>query len=319
MRLLEKILFVFLFLMTPQAMAQVEEQLTPVQKKQKTLVTEPQTLYKGFVRGGLSFSYGTVDKYFDANGTRKSFTTNIWASSWFVQAFVVYGVTDRLQVEFRLPYRVNNIYQSYDLELDQVETIKWNASGNGLGDVNVGLGYQLVTENPLRPSLTSYFTASLPTGKKNPEAVVNDREYKRPSGSGEPSLDVRLQVRRIAYPFSYTASVSYTYFFGGKKILDPLDSQERPFRSGNNFNMDGSFNFHLNDWIAIQNTLTYFLSGKDEFDGVPEEENSWVLQYYSGLSFQVKRFRINEVFLVPISGRQSSADPSYIFALSYVF
>jgi hypothetical protein len=181
------------------------------------------------------------------------------------------------------------------------------------------MGYQIIPETPLRPSFTSYLTASLPTGKKNPEDVINDREYKRASGSGEASLDIRLQIRRIMYPFSYTASVSYTYFFGGSKILEPLDTQEKPFRSGNNFNFDGSFNFHLNDWLAVQNTLTYFLSGQDTEDGVTEADKSWVLQYYPGLSFQIKRFRINEVFLVPISGKLSSADPSYIFALSYVF
>ena len=65
-----------------------------------------------------------------------------------------------------------------------------------------------------------------------------------------------------------------------------MDSQERPFRSGNNFNMDGSFNFHLNDWIAIQN-IDLFLSGKDEFDGVPGRKFR-VLQYYPGLSFSGK-------------------------------
>lgn len=311
------------FILTPIILlAQVEEELLPLQRKQKTVVTEPQTLYKGFVRSGVAFSYGTVDKIFNAEGKRESLPSNIWASSWFLQAFAVYGVSDRLQVEVRLPYSVTNLYQSYSFEFggsNSVDVVKWNSSSAGLSDMSIGLAYQIVPETIVRPSITTFITGTLPTGEKNPKNVVNDREFKRPAGSGEANLDLRLQMRRIVYPFSYSTSLSYTYFFGGSKILNALDTQERPFKSGNNLNLDATISFHLNDWLAIQNTMTYFNSAKDEFDGVMEENTSWVLQYYPALSFQVKRFRINQTILVPLMGKVGSADPSYIVILSYVF
>jgi hypothetical protein len=111
---------------------QVQEQLTPAELKQKTIVTEPQTLYKGFFRAGMAFNYGTIDKIFTVDGDRESLPSNIWANSWFFQTYLMYGISDRLQVEVMLPYRFQQIYQSYEVEapdLGQVGVTKWKTTG----------------------------------------------------------------------------------------------------------------------------------------------------------------------------------------------
>lgn len=301
---------------------QVQEQLTPAEMKQKTIVTEPQTQYKGFFRAGVAFNYSTIDKIFDEQGERGSLESNIWANSWFFQTFLMYGITDRLQVEVMVPYRFEQIYQSVAYEApDQGEVgiSKWKTQATGLSDLSVTAAYQLLVETESRPSFTAFVTANLPTGEKNFTNIENDQEFDKPVGSGEPSVNTVLRLRKVQYPFSYSVFGSYEVFFGGEKILDPADTEEKPFQSGNNISAGGYFNFHLNDWIAIRNSLDYFFSLADEYDGVKEESNSWVFQYYPGISFQIKQFRIDQAVTVPLAGKLSAADPSYFLIVQYTF
>jgi hypothetical protein len=302
--------------------AQVEEQITPSELKQKTIVTEPQTLYKGFFRAGLAYNYGALDKIFNDKGKKESLPSNIWANSAFLQLFLVYGITDRLQAEVRIPYRSDQVYQSFVYEFpdfDSVGVAKWHNKSSGLGDLAFSVGYQLLTEKLTTPSITGYLSVQLPTGEKNPTKIKNDREYKQPMGSGEVSIDAGLRLRKIRYPFVYTINASFTYFNGGKKLLDPAETEEKNFRSGSNFSVGGALNFHVNDWIAVRNFLDYYLSKADTYDGETEKNDSWVIQYYPGLSFQVKRFRIDQAVTIPLTGKLSAADPGYILILQYTF
>jgi hypothetical protein len=304
------------------ANAQVQEQLTPAELKQKTIVTEPQTMYKGFFRAGVGLNYSTIDKIFDDKGDRVSLESNIWANSWFMQTFLMYGITNRLQVEVLIPYKFEQIYQSLAFEAPdqgQVGVTKWKTKGSGLGDLSATASYQLITETETRPSFTAYVTGTLPTGEKNPTNIKNEREYDRPVGAGEASVNTLLRLRKVRYPFSYSIFGSYQVYFGGEKLLDATDTEEKPFKSGSNFSAGGYFNFHLNDWIAIRNSVDYFFSLRDEYDGVEEEEDSWVFQYYPGISFQIKQFRIDQAVTVPLFGKLSSADASYIVILQYTF
>ncbi|MFZ2905791.1 MAG: hypothetical protein WAZ98_06285 [Cyclobacteriaceae bacterium] len=301
---------------------QVQEQLTPIEMKQRTIVTEPQTQYKGFFRAGLALNYSTIDKIFDEKGDRVSLESNIWANAWFFQTFLMYGITNRLQVEVMVPYRFEQIYQSVAYEAPdqgEVGVSKWKTEATGLSDLHVTVAYQLLTETEIRPSITAFVTGLLPTGEKNFTNIKSDQEFDKPVGSGEPSVNTVLRLRKVHYPFSYSVFGSYEVFFGGEKILDPADTEEKPFQSGNNFSVGGYFNFHLNDWIAIRNSLDYFFSLADEYDGVKEEYNSWVFQYYPGISFQIKQFRIDQAVTIPLFGKSSAADPSYFLIVQYTF
>lgn len=303
-------------------LAQVQEQLTPTELKQKTIVTEPQTLYKGFFRAGIAFNYSTTDKIFTIDGKRESLASNVWANSWFIQNFLMYGISDRLQVEVNIPYRFQQIYQSFRVEAPDfgvVETQRWKTKSTGLSDLSIAVVYQLIPEREASPSQTLYVTANLPTGEKNFTDVKNEREFSPPVGAGEASLTATYRLRKVSYPFAYSGFVSYQHFFGGTKLLDPLDTDERPFQSGANYSVGGYVNFHLNEWIAIRNSADYFFSVRDEYDGVKEEHDSWVIQYYPGLSFQIKQFRIDQAVNVPIAGKLSSADPSYFIIIQYTF
>jgi hypothetical protein len=161
-----------------------------------------------------------------------------------------------------------------------------------------------------------YFT--IPSGEKNPTEIENENNYRLPSGTGEASLDLDLHLRKVIYPYSYSFIVSYKYFFGGSKIFD-VGEAEKEFKTGSTINFEGDFNFHVNDWIAIQNAMDFYLYGKDEVDGELEEDSKWLIQYLPKLNFQLKRLRLVQAISVPLKGKNTGADVGYILVAQYMF
>ena len=304
--------------------AQGQEQLSPRELKQKTIVTEPQTLYKGFFRAGLGLSYGVVNNIFSETGKRVPIDNNARVSSGFIQLGMIYGVTNRLQIEVAYPYNFGEIKQSvrYEVpEADQVGALKWRGVTSGFGDLNINAAYQIIRDTDSHPSTTLFVYTTLPTGEKNPTDVKNEREYNRPTGEGEASVEMQLRLRKVRFPYAYSFFGGYRVNFGGEKMnmFTPLDPTEYSFKSGNSVDVGGYFHFHLNEWLAVRNTLEVFFFGPDEFDGEKEEESTWALFYYPGLSFQLKGFRIDQAVTMPIAGKLGGADPSFILLLQYTF
>ena len=300
---------------------QMMEELTPSEKKQLTVVNEPQTLFKGFVRVGVSFNTTPLDKIFDNHGNRENFPGNIWASSGELQLGLAYGITNRLQLSASFPYRYINLYQSVRQEVADIGVLgtkQWQNEARGLADIWVATSYQIVTQSVARPSQTVTAYLRLPTGEKNPSSVKNEFEYKPALGTGEMSAIAEYQLRQIVYPYVYSVYLSYQYFAGGSKKLQPMDLNERPFRSGGNMSLGGYFNFHLNEWIAVRNSGQFFFSSPDTFDGTTEPDPSWTLQYSPGLNFQIGQFRIAQGVTIPLLGKLSPADPTYLFIVQMI-
>ncbi len=301
--------------------AQVQEELTPLEIKQTTVVTQPATLKKGFLRAGAALSFSALDKFFDDDTEKRLFPDNIWAKSLSYQFAFQYGVSDRLQASLAIPFRNEFISQSLLLEvpLTNTSTISsWEIKGNGISDIELGLIYQLVPENILRRAVLVSAFLTLPTGEKNPTDVVDEQNYTLPTGSGEGSLNLDMTLRKVNYPFSYEGSVGYNIKFGGTKVLN-VGEEPVSFRSANLLTLRGAYNFHLNEWLAFQNDVFYFSFGEDEVDGQTGDTKRWALQYAPRLSFQIKRFRINQAVTFVLKGRNSSADPGYTMVLQYVF
>lgn len=300
---------------------QMLEELTPIEKKQLTVVNEPQTLFKGFLRAGLSFNTTPLDKIFDNEGNRESFPSNVWATSGDVQFGIGYGVTDRFQLSASLPYRYLKLYQSVRHEVQDIGTLgtkRWQNEARGLADITIATSYQIITQVASRPSQTVTGYLRLPSGQKNPSNIKNEFEYEPALGSGEMSVIAEYQLRQIAYPYVYSVYLSYQYFAGGRKKLRPLAPSEQSFRSGSNISLGGYFNFHLNEWIALRNSAQYFFSNPDTFDGITEPDPSWTVQYSPGLNFQIRQFRIAQGVTIPLAGKLSAADPTYFFLVQVI-
>lgn len=314
-------ILVFMVLIFDMINAQVQEQLTPLELKQTTIVTQPATLNRGFLRSGFALSFSALDKFFDDEANKRLFPDNIWAKSLSYQFAFQYGVSDRLQASISIPFRNEFVSQSLLLEVPLTGTStvsSWEIKGNGLSDVELGLIYQLVPENILRRAVLVSAALTLPTGEKNPTDIVDEQNYKLPTGSGEGALGLDLTFRNVQYPFSYEGAVGYNIKFGGTKVInvgdEPID-----FKSGNLLTLRGAYNFHLNEWLVFQNDVFYFSFGDSEVGGRTENINRWALQYVPRLSFQIKRFRVNQAVSFVVKGRNSSADPGYTMVVQYVF
>jgi hypothetical protein len=302
-----------------------QEEMSPIEKKQQTLVTEPITLYKGFFRVQASTYYGLIDKIFMDN-KKQSLEGNIWGYNWGTAAYLQYGITDRFMAEVSIPYINDRIYQSftYEIPLDPSEQYTYFTNGKvvaqGLGDMDVSLTYQVVTENSSRPAVALTVRATLPTGEKD---VTNDEteetfSYNNPTGQGEVALYTSIRARKVSYPFAFGGGLSYTIKTEVDKVIE-VGGPEVSYKNGNSANISAFCNTSLNDWIALRNFADIYFSQESEIDGVKTGESVWVVQYSPGFSFQLKRFRLDQFVSIPIKSNFASADPTYILILQYTF
>ena len=229
-------------------------------------------------------------------------------------------------VEVLMPYRIENIYQSitYELPLDASEQYvygsTWKTRGNGFGDLDIAIGYQLLEETVSRPALAAFVTTTLPTGEKN---VIDDDDdnvntYHRPTGQGEIAVNTVLRLRRVMYPYSYSISAGYKFRTEVTKVME-VGQPAVNYRNGNLLTFSGSFNVHLNDWIAFKNIVDYTNIGKDTNNGEEVGEKGWLIEYLPGVSFQLKKLRFDQGVTIPVKGNYTSADPGYLLILQYTF
>jgi hypothetical protein len=304
-----------------RAYGQTEKYLLPTETKQQTIITEPATLQKGFFRTGIMFTYAFVDKIFDENNEKISPFESVTAQSRSVTAIAQYGLTDRFQINLRAPYISDKLNSSSIEEwpgVDSVISYHWQQDAKGLGDIELEVFYQVLTEKQLRPSVTLRTNFRFNTGEKNPTNVRDKNNFDAPPGSGEPRLSVDVHLRKIIYPYSFTFTAEYDYYFGGKKVIT-AGEEEQSFKTGNNLIFMGSANFHVNEWIALVNDFKYFYGWQDENVGETIIPKKWAFIYHPYLYFQIKRFRLAQSVEIPVKGCAYTADPQYILILQYQF
>lgn len=301
-------------------LAQVEQQVLPSEMKQLTAITEPATLMKGFFRAGIIYDHSFIKKIFDENADKLIIPGSSLSQLRTLSLSLQYGITDRFQVNLFFPFRFDFIQQSavWEDPLFRTKTVTtWDQNGNGFGDIVAGLNSQIIRESDRFPSITTFGTITIPTGRKDITNVVDQRTYDLPTGSGEVRLALDIQIRKIMYPYSFIFITGFEYPFEGEKILIP-GGESTSFRSGNIYHLSGGFNFHLNDWLSMANDLEYQYIGEAEVDGVPTGYNPWALQYQPYIHFQIKRLRFVQSILIPLKGKYYTADPRYIFIVQYI-
>jgi hypothetical protein len=298
--------------------------IIPGDLKQKTIITEPATLRKGFLRSGVESAFIFVDKLFDEEGKRSYIRNmNAWGKFRGFNLSTQYGITDRLELSLRIPYIIQQYLVSTKFEEvyhDEDSLISFKSKGNGIGDVEAGIRFQVFEETSVRPSLTTGLNLTTPTGRKNPTHIRNELEFDYPTGDGMISLGVNLDLRKTIYPYSVRLRSYYEHYFKGKKIINP-DEAENEFRDGDMFIIRGNFSMHLNDWIAVWNDISFTRFGEDTYyyDTPEKSKGQWVVDYNPALYFQIRRVRFLQGIIVPVIGENSAADPTYVFGLQYAF
>ncbi|WP_298270890.1 transporter [Geobacter sp.] len=233
----------------PPEIAPIFEQpgiLTP----RRTLVLEPSFQYslsstRRIALIGYTYIPAITIGFIDVRSvTRHTYVTALAAR---------YGLTNRLEVEARVPY----IYQSetsttrpFTQQNDREDV--FDAEGNGIGDVEFGLRYQLN-----QPSTGPYFTASLrakaPTGKNGFEVPIDpatNLQTELPRGSGFWAVQGGLTALFPSDPAVFFGGVSYTWniernvgVVNGRDFgtIDPGDVVEFNFGMGLAINEKASF------------------------------------------------------------------------------
>ncbi|UCH15761.1 MAG: hypothetical protein JSV22_07280 [Bacteroidales bacterium] len=301
--------------------AQTEKHLLPTEIKEQTIITEPATLQKGFLRSGFIFSHSFTEKIFNENNEKISPFGSISALTRSIALHANYGLTDRLQINLRIPYKSDKMSSSSIQEWPGEDTIvlyNWQQDAIGLSDIELGVYYQVLAEKQQRPSITLRATYRFNTGEKNPTNVRDQNNYDAPPGTGEPRLSLDVHFRKVIYPYSFTFTTEYIYYFGGNKVFIPGENK-LSFRTGNIISLSGSANFHVNEWIALVNDIKYFYGGEDKVEGVTILSKRWAFIYHPYLYFQIKRFRLAQSVEIPVKGCAYTADPQYILILQYQF
>jgi hypothetical protein len=314
----------FLSLYTGILSGQTEQMVIPGDLKQQTIITEPITLRKGYFRAGIEGSFSIIDRVFDEDANRSYLLeSNAWGKFSEYLLALSYGISDRLQVVCNVPYVRQQTFIStlFTNVRDRNDTIiSERTRGNGLGDVEAGIEYQLFMETDRLPAVMIGTRVTVPIGPKNPRNIVSDLQYDRPTGGGNFEWETYVVVKKIIYPFSSTTRLQYEHNFPGRKILSPGDP-EIAFKPGDQFILASDFGIQLNDWISLSNEIGLTVSGENTYhsDPVAISPSSWLIYCYPTLSFQLRRFRFVQSIFVPVAGKYGPADPVYVFALYRTF
>jgi hypothetical protein len=322
---MKKIIPIYMLVMITSVLnAQTEKMLNPADLKQQTVITEPLSLRKGFIRVGFTYSYSVLDKYFDSSGKKDYSPESTWGTTTGTIFWGQYGISDRIMVEIGVPYSTNlmNYHTAiYAPGINSSVLSNTSVKGKGLGDLILSGTYQIIPSAENNFSLKASLDVTIPTGEKNPTNVNGPRDYDAPSGYGAFVFTPRITARKVSYPFSYIAYVTYNYNLQASKIMTPGDTQETAFKYGDFLLTGASFNLHLNEWIALANELNYSHTWKGFIEGTPESEltTRWAISYETRLIFQIKRFRLGEAVSIPLKGSNTGGDPTYVLLAQYVF
>jgi hypothetical protein len=317
-------LIIILLLPAFHLLAQTEKLIVPSDLKQQTVVTEPVTLRKGYLRLGTLVDYRVADRFFNSSGDKEYYNTSSWGSSAAYGITMQYGLSDRIEIDCFVEY-MNKLQQAQSERLssvtNQYETVNVKQTGLGLGDSHIEFKYQIIPEKEKKFSLTGDIRLTIPTGQKNLLNIKSENQYDLPVGDGIYALGMEISARKVIYPYSFSGYIVYTKNFNGKKIFNPVTGIEREFRTGNTIETGLSCNLHLNEWIVFGNEMNFYREGEGRIDNEPNYRLplSWALSYEPRLIFQVHRFRLGESVRIPLKGLNTPADPLYLMMIQYVF
>ncbi|MDR1864837.1 MAG: hypothetical protein LBR08_04615 [Bacteroidales bacterium] len=321
------IIFILLCAAFP-LLAQTERQILPADMKQMTVVTEPATLPQGFFRAGESVAYNRFSYiWFDENRKKKDFYTveNNWFLNITSRTRLEYGLTDRLQVHASIAYLFKQ-YQTGALEhgaqTDTVYDMSAIHRGHGMNSIHTGMSFQFIPQRDGRQSsLTGTVDLLIPVGHKNLNHIKGFHDYRLPTSDGYFATQIDLAYKKISYPFSWTAEAAYTHNF--PCTLADNSFQELVNKVGDVLELRSGLNFHLNEWIALTNKLTFRSAARTTSTYATGEVKEYMkndILYYTGyLVFHVGRCRISEGVQATVTAKNRRADNLFYLTVEYLF
>jgi hypothetical protein len=167
-----------------------------------------------------------------------------------------YGLTDRLEVEARIPYRARfDEQRSRPVSIGAGVDETFNASGNGLGDIEFAARYQLNSGANGWPILVGNIQATAPTGKgpfdikyvqaQGVPGAIFPTDI--PTGSGFFSIEPSVTALYATDPAVFFANLAYNYNMGSTEKIRDGSGETFKIRPGYGLGMTVGMGFGINE------------------------------------------------------------------------
>jgi len=210
-----------------------------------------------------------------------------------------YGLTPRMEVELKLPY----VYRSESttarpLANQSATDSVFDTSGSGLGDVELGMRYQLNVGSATRPFYIASLRLKTTTGKGpfevetyNPLAGAT-LQRNLPTGTGFYALQPGITALLASDPAVFFGTLSYTW-----NIADTVDERDSNGNRVGRYDPGDAFNFNFGIGLALNERASFSVGYdhsmvfKDRIEGetVPLSQRFHVGRLLFGYSYQLTR------------------------------
>ncbi|MES1930379.1 hypothetical protein SADO_14028 [Salinisphaera dokdonensis CL-ES53] len=179
-----------------------------------------------------------------------------------------YGITSRLEFETRIPYvrRSDDVRSRQLLEASSDDVII-DSNGNGLGDIEAALHYQLNIPDPGDPYFIANLRAKSRTGTDvfevdrelvmQDDLIVGERLMEQPTGSGFWAIEPSITAVYPTDPAVFFGNFSYTWNLerdvgGNIGEIDPGDFVGINFGMGFGINENTSFSLGYDHTVVFR-------------------------------------------------------------------
>jgi hypothetical protein len=210
-----------------------------------------------------------------------------------------YGLTPRMEVEFKVPY----VYRSESTTARPLATPStadsvFDNDGSGLGDVELGLRYQLNVGSATRPFYVASLRLKTTTGKGPFEVDTYNplpgatllREL--PTGTGFYALQPAITALLPSDPAVFFGTLSYTW-----NIKDDVDERDASGNRIGEYDPGDAFNFNFGIGLALNERSSFSVGYEhnvvfeDKVNGqdVPLSQRFHIGRILFGYSYQLSR------------------------------
>lgn len=186
-----------------------------------------------------------------------------------------YGLTNRMEVELRVPY----VYRSDTTTARPFEPSsntekRFDATGSGIGDVELTTRYQLNQGGLDKPYYVGSLRFKSRTGKDpfevettNPFTGPGTVETELPTGSGFYAIQPGLTVLYPSDPAVLFASLNYAYNFSRDNVRVAGESQPSKVSPGSIIGFNFGMGLALNDRSSLSMGYDHAIIGKTKING----------------------------------------------------
>lgn len=195
-----------------------------------------------------------------------------------------YGLSNRFEIEAKVPYvYVNGDTVSREIFTGSAVDNVFNASGNGLGDVELTARYQINQGGPDKPFYVGWLRYKSRTGKDLFEVVTDcvtrcignttgtGLPLELPTGSGFESLQPGITWLYPSDPVVFFGSFSYLHNFERSNVSRTVIDGQREFlgdiQAGDIFGFNLGLGLALNEKAAISLGYDQSIVGKTQQNG----------------------------------------------------